>query len=153
MIGTLLALLLIAAPASAGIRPDMNERDWRLRGRLDVFLKHDSVYGGMQKAYSRRYDGGLLIDEFESDDEGWLVNEWDDEDREAVLVEHLQDKQQEAIDRKRRRQEASEDARVDAILARLTDTSLDRLSEEDRAILKRASRRYRQRRSSEDDDS
>jgi len=118
-----------------------------------AFVSVVLLYGGMQKAYSRRYDGGLLIEEFESDDEGWLVHEWDDEDREAVLVEHLQDKQQEAIDRKRRRREASEDARVDAILARLTDTSLDQLSEEEQAILKRASRRYRQRRSSENDNS
>jgi len=102
-------------------------------------------YGGSRNAHMRRYDVGLAIDEFDSDDEDWLVDEWIEDDREAVLVEHLQDKQQEALDRKRREREANEDARVDAILARLRESSFDQLSEEDRATLKRASRRYRQR--------
>lgn len=107
-----------------------------------VFL----LYGGSRNALVRRYDVGLAIDEFDSDDEDWLADEWKEDDREAVLVEHLQDKQQEALDRKRREREANEDARVDAILARLQNSSFEQLSEEDRAILKRASRRYRRRR-------
>jgi len=69
-----------------------------------------------------------------------------------VLVEHLQDKQQEVIDRKRREREANEDARVDVILMRLRKTSFEQLSEEDRATLKRASRRYRERRAEHSDD-
>ena len=107
------------------------------------------LYGGSRTARQRRCDMGLAIDEFDSDDEDWIIGEWLDDDREAVLVEHLQDKQQEAIDRKRREREASEDARVDAILARLNHMSFEQLSDEDRAVLKRASRRYRRRRTGE----
>ena len=107
------------------------------------------LYGGSRAAHERRYDVGLAIDELDSDDEEWIASEWLEEEREAVLVEHLQDKQQEAIDRKRREREANEDARVDAILARLNHISFEQLSDEDRAILKRASRRYRRRRSGE----
>ena len=115
---------------------------WFPLSAISIFL----LFGGYRLNNSRRYDVGLAIDEFDSDDEEWLFNEWEDEDRQAVLVEHSQDKQQEAIDRKRREREASEDARVDAILMRLRNLSFDQLSEEDRATLKRASRRYRQRR-------
>ena len=104
------------------------------------------LYGGRGAVASRQYDAGLAIDEFDSDDEEWLATDWVEEDREAVLVEHLQDRQQEALDRKRREQEANEDARVDDILARLHETSFESLSEEERAFLKRASRRYQQRR-------
>ncbi len=113
---------------------------------ISIFL----LYGGLRVIHTRRYDAGLAIDEFDSDDEEWLLNEWDNTDREAVLVEHLQDKQQEAIDRKRREREANEDARVDVILLQLNNTSFDQLSEEDRATLKRASRRYRERRTEDD---
>jgi hypothetical protein len=104
------------------------------------------LYGGSRTTHERRYDVGLAIDELDSDDEQWLSGDWDDDEREAVLVEHLQDKQQEALDRKRREREAHEDARVDAILERLQSVSFDQLSDEDRAVLKRASRRYRRRR-------
>ena len=109
-------------------------------------------YGGTRVHQQPRCDVGLAIDQLDSDDELWSTGHWDDDDREAVLVEHLQDKQQEAIDRKRREREASEDARVDAILARLNEVRFEELSEEDRAILKRASRRYRQRRDSDQDE-
>ena len=111
------------------------------------------LYGGMPSVHGNRYDVGIAIDEFDSDDEEWLMNEWLEDDREVVLVEHLQDKQQEALDRKRKEREANEDARVDAILQRLHDTSFEQLSEEEQAILKRASRRYRERRNPADDDS
>ncbi len=108
------------------------------------------LYGGSRTSHERRYDVGLAIDEFNSDDEDWISGDWvEEDDREAVLVEHLQDKQQEAIDRKRREREASEDARVDAILARMQDVGFEQLSDEDRAVLKRASRRYRRRRTGE----
>ena len=121
---------------------------WLPLSVVSVFL----FYGGRRLVNTRYYDVGLAIDEFDSDDEEWLLNEWDDEDREAVLVEHLQDKQQEALDRKRREREASEDARVDAILVRLSNISFEQLSEEDRATLKRASRRYRERRAEQGPD-
>jgi len=103
------------------------------------------LYGGNRSSRQRQYDVGLDIDEWESDDEQWLNADWLDEDRAAVLVEHLHQKQQDALDRKRREREDREDARVDDILARLQDVGFDHLSEEEQAILKRASRRYRQR--------
>jgi Zn-dependent protease len=104
------------------------------------------LYGGNRASRQRHYDVGIDIDELESDDEQWLTAEWLEDDRAAVLVEHLQEKQQEALDRKRREREDREDARVDDILARLRHLRFDELSEEEQAILKRASRRYRQRR-------
>ena len=105
------------------------------------------LYGGHRSARQRQYDVGLAIDELDSDDEQWLNAEWLEDDRAVVLVEHLQEKQQEALDRKKRERETQEDARVDDILARLNEVGFDQLSEEDQAILKRASRRYRERRS------
>jgi len=131
------AMLAFLIPESSARVPS-----WFPLSVISIFL----LYGGARQVSLRRYDVGLAIDQFDSDDEEWLLTDWDDEDREAVLVEHLQDKQQEALDRKRREREAYEDARVDAILQRLRDTSFDQLSEEDRATLKRASRRYRERR-------
>jgi hypothetical protein len=104
------------------------------------------LYGGNRAARQRQYDVGLAIDELESDDEQWLNAEWIEEDeRAAVLVEQLHEKQQETLDRKRREREDREDARVDDILARMADVGFDQLSEEEQAVLKRASRRYRQR--------
>ena len=147
------ALLALMVPENSSlgvlgnIPPPERIPAWFPLSVISVFL----LYGGSRSVSFRRYDVGLAIDEFDSDDEEWLLSDWDDEDREAVLVEHLQDKQQEALDRKRREREASEDARVDAILERLRDTSFDQLSEEDRATLKRASRRYRERRATQHD--
>jgi len=65
-----------------------------------------------------------------------------EEDDEGVLVEH----QRRQGEQGERSQEASEDARVDDILARLYDSSWDALSPEEVAVLQRASKRYRQRR-------
>jgi Zn-dependent protease len=104
------------------------------------------LYGANRASRQRQYDVGIDIDELESDDEQWLTADWLEDERAAVLVEHLQEKQQEALDRKRREREDREDERVDDILARLRHLRFDELSEEDQAILKRASRRYRQRR-------
>ena len=72
--------------------------------------------------------------------------ELDDEDDDAVLVEHQQ-RLSEPMDG---HPELSEDARVDDILARLHDTSLSQLSHEDLEILHRASERYKQRLHSND---
>jgi hypothetical protein len=103
------------------------------------------LYGGNRAARQRQYDVGLAIDELESDDEQWLSAEWIEEERAAVLVERLHEKQQQALDRKRREREDREDARVDDILARLNAVGFEQLSEEEQAVLKRASRRYRER--------
>ncbi|HYO26566.1 MAG TPA: hypothetical protein VEQ85_16615 [Lacipirellulaceae bacterium] len=104
------------------------------------------LYGGNRAARQRQYDVGLAIDELDDDDEQWLNAEWLEEERAAVLVERLQEKQQDTLDRKRREREVREDERVDDILARLQDVGFDQLSEEEQAILKRAISRYRQRR-------
>lgn len=108
------------------------------------------LYGANRTARQHRYDQGLAIDELDSDDEQWLNADWMEDDRAVVLVEHLQEKQQEALDRKKRERENKEDARVDDILARLNEVGFERLSDEDQAVLKRASRRYRERRPSDD---
>jgi len=139
-----LALLTLILPVDV---PNKLIPYWFPLSCISVFL----LYGGFRSAQARRYDVGLAIDQFDSDDDDWLISEWIEEDCEAVLVETMPDKQQERIDHKRREREATEDARVDDILARLHDQGLGTLSEEDRAILKRASRRYRQRRSFEQD--
>jgi Zn-dependent protease len=112
---------------------------WFPLALLSVLL----LYGGNRTARQRQYDVGLDIDQWESDDEQWLHAEWIEDDRAAVLVEHLQEKQQDALDRKRREREDREDERVDDILARMQHVGFDQLSDEEQAILKRASRRYR----------
>lgn len=142
LVAAALAVWLHDATSASGIPP------WFPLAAISIFL----LYGGYRHINTRRYDVGIAIDEFDSDDEEWLLSEWDEEDREAVLVEHLQDKQQEAIDRKRREREANEDEQVDAILSRLRNLRFEQLSEEDRATLKRASRRYRERRESQEED-
>ena len=70
-----------------------------------------------------------------------------DDEQEAVLVEH----QQRDAQISSQGQDESEEDRVDAILARLHDSSLEALSPEDVAILQRASQRYRRRRGASDD--
>ncbi len=71
---------------------------------------------------------------------------WDPDDNDPmVLVEHGSDSSRRgaegiAVD------DASEDARVDDILARLHVAGYEELSDEERAVLERASRRYRHRR-------
>jgi Zn-dependent protease len=72
---------------------------------------------------------------------------WSSEDDEVVLVEH----QQRPTERNSSAPEQSEDDRVDAILARLHDTSMDELSPEEVEVLQRASQRYRRRRGVSDD--
>jgi Zn-dependent protease len=137
------AAAVMAILAVAVQRQLLNEHlpAWYPLAVLSVLL----LYGGNRAARQRQYDAGLAIDELESDDEQWLGGEWIEEERAAVLVEQIQERQQETLDRKRREREDREDARVDDILARLQDVGFDQLSEEEQAILKRASRRYRQR--------
>ncbi|MCA9235563.1 MAG: site-2 protease family protein [Planctomycetales bacterium] len=104
------------------------------------------LYGGNRMSRQRRYDLGLDIEQFEVEETLWVQAAPPEEEGEVVLVEHIQQRQQEALDRKRRERETIEDAEVDAILSRLSATSFDQLSAEEQAILKRASRRYRERR-------
>ncbi len=142
----LTAILLIPENQATDIYSTDRLPTWFPLAVISIFL----FYGGTRQVNALRHDAGLVLDELDSDDEEWLLAEWEDEDREAVLVEHLQDKQQEVIDRKRRQREANEDKQVDAILLQLRDISFEQLSEEDRATLKRASRRYRERRASDE---
>jgi Zn-dependent protease len=65
-----------------------------------------------------------------------------DDDEDGVLVEHQQRQPEHGAGT----HEASEEERVDDILARLHNSSWDELSAEDVAILQRASQRYRRRR-------
>lgn len=103
--------------------------------------------------FSARYDL-ILGSTFESPDElaaYYLDGEgldledaaWSgDEEDEAVLVEY---RQRQERDRHRRAQEAYEDACVDDILARLHESSMAELSQEELDLLRRASQRYKQR--------
>jgi hypothetical protein len=80
--------------------------------------------------------------QLDSDGLDLLEAMWTGEDDESgVLVEHQPHRQQ----GRRRDFDAVEDARVDDILARLHNSSLDSLSQEEVDILQRASERYRQR--------
>ncbi|TWU28568.1 hypothetical protein [Bythopirellula polymerisocia] len=135
-------LLAISSALLVGNTPNGDlVPNWFPLALASVFL----LFSGRNILPSKNYDVGLEIDSFDSDDEIWLTD-LIEEDHAAVLVENIQDKQQDAIDRKRREREANEDARVDAILARLHGSSFENLSEEERAFLKRASRRYQRRR-------
>ena len=86
----------------------------------------------------------------DSDGLDLLDDMWSQEEVDAgVLVEHQPTRRHDEL---LRSQEAFEDVRVDDILARLHDSSLDELSPEDVALLQRASQRYRQRRQPPCDD-
>jgi Zn-dependent protease len=83
--------------------------------------------------YSSSSDGKDLLDS------GWPLDDADD----MVLVEQRTELQLERREQQRKAVEANEDARVDDILARLHASGMEHLSPEDRAILERASERYR----------
>ena len=108
---------------------------------LGIFLffsaKQDVVGGAPHELFD---DSVCDTDTFLEDhlDPTWTVKE-----DEAVLVEHQQ--RGEDLEQDRRVQEAFEDARVDDILARLHQTSIDSLSPEEVDVLRRASERYRRR--------
>ncbi|QDU53862.1 zinc metalloprotease [Aeoliella mucimassa] len=96
----------------------------------------------------------LEKDEHQELEEDWLTleneieaDEWlRDDPSHMVLVEQHYDQLRERYERKRKAQEDYEDARVDDILARLHSDGFDQLSQDDQAFLRRASRRYRDRR-------
>jgi len=103
----------------------------------DLALAHtlDAIAEGPLR-YPRQPEGHDLMDAA-----------WIDEDDDMVLVEQAAESR--GDHRQHEADEATEDARVDAILARLHHASFDQLSAEDRAVLQRASRRYRDRRHDE----
>jgi Zn-dependent protease len=103
--------------------------------RQDLAASHSEEQIDQLAGYQVSSDGVDLLEAMWSSDD----------DDEGVLVEHQQRSQPE---QNRRAQEASEDARVDDILARLHNSSWDALSPEEVAILQRASQRYRRRRTS-----
>jgi hypothetical protein len=105
--------------------------------RQDLAAADLQDWADQPAGYEVSSDGLDLLDTM------WLSE--DDED--GVLVKHQQRQQPEQFDGS---QEASEDARVDDILARLYDSSWDALSAEEIAVLQRASQRYRRRRQSAD---
>ena len=107
------------------------------------------LYGAQAASRQRRRHMASDFVMQELDDDVWTAVEWLEDERAAVVAQHLEEKQQEALDRKRRLRENREDARVDDILARINELGLDKISEEERAILKRASRRYQLRRNGE----
>jgi Zn-dependent protease len=109
---------------------------------LGIFLffsaRQDLTYG--QPSEQPEGPAGYNLD---SDGLDLLEAMWaSEEDENGVLVEHQQTRQ---LEERERDQEAYEDARVDDILARLHDSSMDSLSPEEVAVLQRASRRYRRR--------
>ena len=104
-----------------------SQRDWHALHHLDSAAQEDDW---------------MSLDSDEDDGESWLR----DDSSHMVLVEQHYDQLRERYERKRKAQEDYEDARVDDILARLHDEGFDHLSQDDQAFLRRASRRYRDRR-------
>jgi Zn-dependent protease len=105
--------------------------------RQDLAAADSQDWADTHAGYQVNSDGLDLLDTM------WLS----EDEEEGVLVEHHQRPQPEQYDGS---QDASEDARVDDILARLYDSSWDALSAEEIAVLQRASQRYRRRRQSAD---
>jgi Zn-dependent protease len=91
--------------------------------------------------YDVQGDGVDLLDEL------WAAEE------DTVLVEQRSDRRRQRRKQVKRAEEEYEDARVDDVLARLHQSSLDRLTGEERALLHRASERYRHRYESQEEDS
>jgi Zn-dependent protease len=112
-------------------------------GVILFFSARQDLVGGQPSEQDEEPTGYHL----DSDGLDLLEAMWSGEDDDGgVLVEH----QQPRAPQLRSDLDAVEDARVDDILARLQTLRFDELSEEDQAVLKRASRRYRQRREQAD---
>lgn len=108
-----------------------SQRDWYLLGQTEKDFDEEEW---------------LHLDADELDNEVWLR----DDSNHMVLVEQHYDQLRERYERKRKAQEDYEDARVDDILARLHNEGFEHLSQDDQAFLRRASRRYRDRRRDRD---
>ena len=101
--------------------------------RQDLAAREPLEWADQPAGYQVNAEGLDLLDSM------WST----DDDEEGVLVEHQQRQPPAQSDQA---QDASEDDRVDDILARLYDSNWDALSPEEVAVLQRASERYRQRR-------
>ncbi|HEY4234148.1 MAG TPA: site-2 protease family protein [Lacipirellulaceae bacterium] len=143
--GMVVALLICAA----ALLPNTSDLDSIVLIRLSLvmlgiflfFSAHqDLTSGGSDELFDEAAGYRVSEDGLDLLDAGGKI----DEDDDAVLVEH-QRRPSESRQHDRRAQEMFEDARVDDILARLHDTSLNDLSREELEILERASQRYRQR--------
>lgn len=100
--------------------------------RQDLTTAESQDNSDLMAGYKLNADGLDLLDT------AWGIEESED----VVLVEH----QPRPSELNSSVPEPSEDDRVDAILARLHDTSFDALSPEEVEVLQRASQRYRRRR-------
>ena len=94
--------------------------------------------------YHVQGDGVDLLDEL------WAEEE---EEKDAVLVQQRYDQRRQRRKQVRRAEEEYEDARVDDVLARLHQSSLEKLTGEERALLHRASERYRHRQEAQEENS
>lgn len=143
--GMIVAVLIVAAAWLPYQQPELDSftRVQLPLVMLGIFLffsaRQDLVSGGSEELFD--------------DDAGYRVRgdgldllgppAFDEEEGDAVLVEHQQ--RQGELQDDRRAEEAYEDARVDDILARLHDSNLSELSHEELEILRRASERYKHR--------
>lgn len=122
---------------------------------LSVFLffssQQDLAHASSLDLTSREHRRELAL-ELRPDDD-LFVGEWDESGDDMVLVEHAQQAKQMQREAKRRAEEAYEDARVDDILARLHRIGIEDLTDEERHILQRASQRYRQRQTADQEPS
>jgi hypothetical protein len=89
--------------------------------------------------------GDLLDDEFASGYASMPREEDAATGEQQGVLERWLEKRRLAKDAKRHQREIAEEARLDAILARLHEAGMDRLPAEDRALLRRVSARYRNR--------
>jgi Zn-dependent protease len=139
----LAVLLCVGALATIGRESDSSVPLWIPLVTLGIFLFFSARQDLAASSFDEQLDDSPAY-QVKSDGLDLLDAMWSgEEDDEGVLVEHQQRTQPEQNHRK---QEDSEDARVDDILARLHDSSWDALSAEEVAILQRASQRYRRRR-------
>jgi hypothetical protein len=113
------------------------------------------IFAALYLAVAAQIDWHAIAElDGDSLDDEWLALEsedleddlWREDSSHMVLVEQHYDQLRERYERKRKAQEDHEDARVDDILARLHSEGFEHLSQDDQAFLRRASRRYRDRR-------
>lgn len=139
--GVALALLLLGVLLQK-VEPQSTVPLWAPMAVLAVFLLF-SAQQDLALAMEPAGRGAARRDDLEA---APTPPPWDDFEDEMVLVEQTTEAAGAGRDDKRHSEDAFEDARVDDILARLHSQGLGQLSPEDRMVLERASRRYRDRR-------
>jgi len=143
----LAALICMAGLATLGSEIPTHMPAWIPLTILGVFLLF-SARQDLTAAEPQERADQVVGYQLNSDGLDLLDAMWSsDDDGEAVLVEHQQRQPEQGT----MAPETSEEDRVDAILARLHDSSWDELSPEEVAVLQRASQRYRRRLGSLDD--